>query len=50
MPGRPADLDKVGHEHTALAVSASGGCLESFLSSLSSLFFLTLSGRRPDRD
>ena len=35
---------------TALAVYAGGGCLDFFLSSIISLFFLPLSGRRPDID
>ena len=29
---------------------AGGGCLDIFLSSITSLFFLPLSGRRPDID
>ena len=33
-----------------LAVDAGGGCLEFFLSSIISLFFLPLSGRWPDTD
>ena len=42
---------KVGQGPIALAVGACGGCLAFFfLSSLSSLFFLPLSGRRPDID
>ena len=41
---------RVGHGPAALAVGASGGCLNIFLSSTISLFFLTLSGRRPDID
>ena len=35
---------------SALAESAGGGCLDIFLSSIISLFFLPLSGRRPDID
>ena len=35
---------------TALAVGAGGGCLNIFFSRLSFLFFLPLSGRRPDID
>ena len=35
---------------TALAVGAGGGCLDIFSSSIISLFFLPLSGRRPDID
>ena len=33
---------------TVLAVGAGGGCLDIFFSSIVSLFFLPLSGRRPD--
>ena len=41
----------VGQGPIALAVGAGGGCLDIFLlSSISSLFFLPLSGRRPDID
>ena len=40
----------VGQEPAALAVGAGGGCLEIFFSSIISLFFLPLSGRRPDID
>ena len=35
---------------TALVVGAGGGCLDIFLSSITSLFFLPLFGRRPDID
>ena len=38
----------VGHGPAALVVGA--GCLDIFLSSIISLFFLPLSERRPDRD
>ena len=41
---------RVGQGLTALAVGADGGCLDIFLSSIISLFFLPLSGRRPDID
>ena len=41
---------RVGQGPTALAVGADGGCLEFFLSSIISLFFLPLPGRRPDID
>ena len=34
---------RVGQGPTALAIGASGGCLDIFLSSISSLFFLSLS-------
>ena len=40
----------VGQGPTALVVGADGGCLDIFLSSIISLFFLPLSGRRPDID
>ena len=36
--------------HTVLAVAAGGGCLDIFLSSIISLFFLPLTGRRRDID
>ena len=40
-----------GQGPTALAVGAGGGCLDIFFfSSIVSLFFLPLSGRRPDID
>ena len=35
---------------TALAMGAGGGCLDIFFSSITSLFFLPLSGRRPNID
>ena len=41
---------EVGQGHTALAVGAGWGCLDMFLSSIFSLFFLALFGRRPDID
>ena len=40
----------VGQGPNVLAVGAGGGCLDIFLSSTTSLFFLPLSGRRPDLD
>ena len=40
----------VGKGPTVLAVGAGGSCLDIFLSPISSLFFLPLSGRRPDID
>ena len=40
----------VGQGSTALAVGAGGGCLDIFSLSVVSLFFLPLSGRRPDID
>ena len=39
---------KVGQGPAVLAVGAGGGCLDIFLSSIISLFFLPLSGRRPN--
>ena len=41
---------RVGQGPTVLAVGAGGDCLDIFLSSIISLFFLPLSGRRPDID
>ena len=41
---------RVGQGPTALAVGAGGVCLDIFLSSIVSFFFLPLSGRRPDID
>ena len=40
----------VGQGPIALAVGAGGGCLDIFPSSIFSLFFLPLFGRRPDID
>ena len=40
----------VGQGPTAFAVGAGGGCLDIFLSSVVSLFFLPFSGRRLDID
>ena len=42
-PGCPTNLDYS-------RATAGGGCLDIFLSSITSLFFLPLSGRRPDID
>ena len=50
VSGRPTNLIRVGQGPTALAVGAGGGCLDIFLSSLISLFFLPLSGRLPGID
>ena len=51
VPGRPTNLDyRVGQRPTALAVRAGGSCLDILLSSIFSLFFLPLSGKRPDID
>ena len=40
----------VGQGPTALALGAGGECLDIYLSSISSLFFLPPSGRRSDID
>ena len=40
----------VGQGPSVLAVGAGGGVRTFFLSSIASLFFLPLSGRRPDID
>ena len=40
----------IGQGPPALVVGAGGGCLDIFLSSIKSLFFLPLSGRRPNID
>ena len=50
VPGRPTIWMIVGPEPIALAVGAGGGCMDILLSSVLSLFFLPLSGRRPDID
>ena len=47
--GRTTNWNGVGQGPTALAVGA-GGVVWTFLSSIISLFFLPLSGRRPDID
>ena len=49
VPGRPTWIQE-GQGPTALAVGAGGGCFDIFLSSIISLFFLPLFGRRPDID
>ena len=41
---------RVGQGPSALAVGAGGSCLDIFLSSIISLFFLPLSGKRSDMD
>ena len=48
--GRPTIWITVGQGPTALEVGAGGGCLDIFLSSILSLLFLPLFGRRPDID
>ena len=50
VPGRPANLDYSRARASALAVSAGGVVWTFSLSSIISLFFLPLSGRRPDLD
>ena len=50
VPGRPTIWITVGQGPTALAVGAGGGCLDILLSSIISLLFLPLFGRRPDID
>ena len=50
VPGRPTFLMIVGQGPTALVVGAGGGCLDILLSSIFSLLFLPLFGRRPDID
>ena len=50
VPGRPTVWMIVGLGHIALAVGAGGGCLDILLSSIPSLLFLPLSGRRSDID
>ena len=50
VPGRPTILITVGQGPTVLAVGAGGGCFDILLSSVLSLLFLPLFGRRPDID
>ena len=50
VPGRPTIWITVGQGPTALTVDAGGGCLDILLSSILSLHFLPLFGRRPDID
>ena len=51
VPGRPTIWVIVGQGPTALAVGAGGVVVWTFLlSSIFSLLFLPLSGRRPDID
>ena len=52
VPERPTIWITVGQGPTALAVGAGGGCLDIFtlISSILSLLFLPLFGRRPDID
>ena len=48
--GRPTHLDNSTAGAIALAVGTGGSFLDIFNSSIFSLFFLFLSGRRPDID
>ena len=48
--GASYNLDTVGQGPPALAVGAGGGCLDILLSSILSLLFLPLFGRRLDID
>ena len=50
VPGRPTILIKVEQRQTALAVGAGGVVWAFLLSSILSLLFLPLFGRRPDID
>ena len=50
VPGRPTIWISVGQGLTALAVGAGGVVLTFLLSSILSLLFLPLFGRRPDID
>ena len=50
VPGRPTVLITVGQGPTALAVGAGGVFLTFLFSSILSLLFLPLFGRRPDID
>ena len=50
VPGHPTIWMTVGQGPMVLAVGVGGGCLDIFLSSITSLFFLPVSWRRPDID
>ena len=50
VPGRPTIWMVGGQGPIALAVGAGGGCFDILLSSVYSLLFLPLSGRRSDID
>ena len=50
VPVYPTIWIIVGQGPIALAIGAAGGCLDIFLSSITSFFILPLSGRRPDID
>ena len=49
VPGRPTNCIRVEQGPTALVVGAGGDGFDIFLSSIISLFYLPLSGRRPDK-
>ena len=50
VPGRPAYFDESRARAYCACSRCGRGCLDIFLSSIISLFFLPLSGRRPDID
>ena len=50
VPGRPTIRIRVGQVPTALAVGAGGGCFDFFFSTILSVLFFPLFGRRPDID
>ena len=50
VPGRPTYLDKSRARAYCACSRCGWGCLNIFLSSIFSRFFLPLSGRRPDID
>ena len=50
VPGRPTKFDYIGQGPTALAAGAGEVVWTFLLSPIISLFFLPLSGRRPDID
>ena len=50
MPGRPINLDNSRQGSVALAIGAGEDCLDIFLVSIISPFFLLFSGRWPDID
>ena len=50
VPGRPTNLDYSRTRAFCACRRCGGGCLDIFLSSIISLFFLPLSGRRFDID
>ena len=50
VPGRPTNLDNSRARATALAVCPGGNCLNIFLLSIISFFYLPVSVRRSDID